>query len=61
MFPASSNDHGAYTFWKKNVVRTKGKVISHWLMQGGITIEKLRISPQEPPADPNYYQNLLFR
>lgn len=61
MFPPTSKDYGAYAFWKKNVVRTNGKVLSHWLMRGGITIEKLQISPQEPPADPNYYQNLLFR
>lgn len=61
LYPHLAQDEKAHEFWKKNVVRTKGKVLSKKVFRGGITVEKLSIDPKEPPADPNYYQGLLFR
>ncbi len=61
MYPHSDSDNGAYMFWKKNVVRTSGKIILAKTFSSGITVEKLQIPANEQPADPNYYQNLIFR
>ncbi len=61
LFPAPVGDESAHEFWKKNVIRTKGEVMERWKMDGGIIIEKLKIPQGEDEADPNYYQNLLFR
>lgn len=61
LYTAPVGDKGAYDFWKKNVVRTTGRVVSTKTVQGGVTIEKLMLDPKEQSADPNYYQNLLFR
>jgi 4-amino-4-deoxy-L-arabinose transferase-like glycosyltransferase len=61
MYPQPASDLHAQEFWKKNVIKTRGKMLQRWVMQGGITIEKLQISEGEQPVDPNYYQNLLFR
>jgi hypothetical protein len=61
LYPHLANDNGAYDFWKKNVLRTNGKVILTKTFYGGITVEKLLIDKPEPPVDPNYYQGLIFR
>jgi hypothetical protein len=61
MYPHLANDEGAYAFWKKNVLKTQGKVILSKTFYGGITVEKLLIEKPEPSVDPNYYQGLLFR
>jgi hypothetical protein len=61
LYPHMANDEGAYTFWKKNVIRTKGKVLMTKTFGEGITVEKLSINGNEPAVDPNYYQGLLFR
>lgn len=61
LYPHASNDKGAYDFWKKNVIRTSGKVLETKEFTGGITVEKLNIGNNEVPVDPNYYQGLIFR
>jgi len=61
LYPHMARDEGAYTFWKKNVIRTQGQVILQKKFKGGITVEKLLIEKFEPAVDPNYYQGLLFR
>jgi hypothetical protein len=61
LYPHMENDKGAYDFWKKNTLRTKGKVVTSKTFKGNITVEKLLIKENEPPVDPNYYQSLLFR
>lgn len=61
MYPHSANDKDAYAFWKKNVVRTKGKVVQTKIFTSGITVEKLAIPKDDPAPDPNYYQDVLFR
>ncbi|HWY79280.1 MAG TPA: glycosyltransferase family 39 protein [Candidatus Sulfotelmatobacter sp.] len=61
MYPHAANDENAYAFWKKNVVRTTGKILLTKTFASGITVQKVQIAPNEQPADPNYYQNLLFR
>lgn len=61
LYPHLANDEGAYTFWKTNTLRTKGKVILTKKFFGGITVEKLLIENGEPDVDPNYHQGLIFR
>lgn len=61
LYPHMTNDNGAYDFWKKNVLHTQGKVVLTKEFTGGIIVEKLLISGEEPPVDPNYYQGLIFR
>ena len=61
LYPHMTNDEGAYNFWKKNTLRTNGKVILTKTFFGGITVEKLLIEGKEPDVDPNYYQGLIFR
>jgi len=61
MYPHMENDKGAYTFWKKNTLRTKGEVTLTKVFNGGIIVEKLLIDTNEPEVDSNYYQGLLFR
>lgn len=61
MYPPLTDDKEAHSFWKKNVVRTEGKVLLKKQFLGGITVEKLHIDKNEPEVDPNYYQGLIFR
>lgn len=61
MLPAPAGDLHAHDFWIKYTVRTKGKVLKTMRVKGDIAIMKLAILPNEQPADPNYYQNLIFR
>lgn len=61
LYPHMANDEGAYDFWKKNTIKTNGKVILTKTFKGGIIVEKLLIDKNEPDIDPNYYQGLLFR
>ena len=61
LYPHLANDNGAYTFWKKNILKTQGQVILSKTFYGGITVQKLLIEKTEPPVDPNYYQGLIFR
>ena len=61
LYPHLANDEGAYTFWKKNVIRTNGKILLTKNFYGDIIVEKLSIEKPEAPVDPNYYQGLLFR
>lgn len=61
MFPAPVGDIHAHDFWKKYVVRTTGTVVSEKTLPGNIIIQKLTVGANEFPADPNYYQNLIFR
>lgn len=61
MYPSLQNDLGAHNFWKKNVIRTNGKIIYKKVFMGNITVEKLSITENESPVDPNYYQDLIFR
>ena len=61
LYPHLANDEGAYDFWKKNTLKTKGKVILTKSFYGGITVQKLLITSPEPVVDSNYYQGLLFR
>jgi len=61
LYPHLANDNGAYVFWKKNILKTKGQVILSKTFYGGIIVEKLLINGPEMPVDPNYYQGLLFR
>ena len=61
LYPHTSNDEGAYDFWKKNVVRTSGKILETKEFTGGITVQKILIGDKESPVDPNYYQGLIFR
>jgi len=61
MYPYSATDKDAYSYWKKNVIRTTGKVVSTKTFDSGITVEKLAIPAGDPEPDPNYYQNLIFR
>lgn len=61
LYPHLANDEGAYDFWKKNTLKTSGKVILTKMFRGGITVEKLSIDKNEPGVDPNYYQGLIFR
>ncbi len=61
LYPHLADDQKAHDFWKKNVVRTNGKVIYSKVFRGNIKVEKLLIENKEPSADPNYYQGLIFR
>lgn len=63
LYPHMANDNGAYDFWKKNILKTRGKVVLTKVFTGGITVQKLSIDANaaEPPVDPNYYQGLIFR
>ena len=61
LYPHLANDDNAYNFWKKNVIRTNGKILLTKSFYGGIIVEKLSIEKIEPPVDPNYYQGLIFR
>jgi len=61
LYPHMANDEGAYDFWKKNTLKTNGKVILTKTFNGGITVEKLLIDKNEPEVDQNYYQGLIFR
>jgi hypothetical protein len=61
LYPHAAHDDNAHAFWKKHVVRTTGTVIATKQFPGGITVEKVRIPATEEPADPNYYQGLIFR
>jgi len=61
LYPHLENDENAYKFWKENVARTKGKILTTKVFKGNITVEKLLIDKDEPAVDPNYYQGLLFR
>ena len=58
--PTVREDKGVFPYWKKNVVRTNGRVITEKFLHD-ITIQKLEIPADDPPPDPNYYQNLIFR
>lgn len=60
LYPPLNDDHGAHEFWKKNVIKTEGKVLERKEFNGGIIVEKLSIG-KENPEDPNYHQNLIFR
>ena len=61
LYPHMENDEGAYDFWKKNTLKTSGKVILTKIFNGGITVEKLLIDTNGPAVDTNYYQGLIFR
>lgn len=61
MYPHLENDMGAYDYWKKNTIRTNGKVLLIKIFAGRIIVEKLLIDTSESGVDPNYYQNLIFR
>lgn len=61
LYPHLADDKKAHEFWKKNVVRTNGKVLSKKVFKGNIIVEKLSIDAKEQAADPNYYQGLIFR
>ena len=61
LYPHLANDNNAYNFWKKNVIRTDGRVILTKKFNGGILVEKLLIQTNEQPIDSNYFQNLIFR
>lgn len=61
MYPHSANDENAYNYWKKNVVRTNGKVILTKPFDSGILVQKLQIPVNDPSPDPNYYQDLILR
>lgn len=61
LYPHLANDNGAYDFWKKNILKTQGKVVLEKMFSSGITAQKLLIDKTEPPVDPNYYQGLIFR
>jgi 4-amino-4-deoxy-L-arabinose transferase-like glycosyltransferase len=54
------NDNGAHAFWKKNVIKTTGRVVTRKEFKGGVVVEKLSVGKEEP-EDPNYHQNLIFR
>ncbi len=59
--PAKPGDLHAHDFWLTHTIRTKAPVIKKWVMPGDVIILKLAIPKGEQPADPNYYQNLIFR
>jgi hypothetical protein len=61
MYHYNVNDNNAHQYWKKNVIRTQGEILLTKQFQSGIIVEKLSISKNEQPADPNYYQNFIFR
>lgn len=61
MLPSPVGDLQAHNFWKKNMVKTNGKIMKETLLPGNIIIQKLAIDSSEGPANPNYYQNLIFR
>lgn len=61
MAPTQENDKNAHEYWKQHVLHTSGEVLVQKRFSSGIIVEKLHISPDEPPVDPNYYQNLIFR
>ena len=61
LYPAPTGDEGAHAFWKKTKVRTNASVIERKQFPSGITVEKVSIKPDEPPVDPTYFQNLIFR
>lgn len=60
-YPPLDNDLGAHEFWKTNVIRTEGEVVTRKEFTGGLIVEKLSIDPSEESEDPNYHQNLIFR
>lgn len=61
LYPTLDNDKGAHTFWKKAKIKTSAEVVARKQFEGGIIVEKLKVSPTEPPADPTYHQDLIFR
>ena len=61
MYPPPAMDPGSHDFWIKNVVRTNGKDIEKKVFSTGMIVRKVAIAENEEPADPNYFQNLIFR
>ena len=61
LYPRNKEDEGAYEFWKKNTIKTNGKVISRKVFRGDIIVEKIAKNEAEEGVDPNYYQGLIFR
>ncbi len=61
LLPPKEGDLKAHDFWKKNVIRTNGKVIERKVFSTGLMVEKLEISKQEPPVESTYFHGALFR
>ena len=61
MYSPPVGDLSAHDFWKKNVVRTNGKVIESRSFKGDIVVQKIETGNNEGVVDPNYYQGILFR
>lgn len=59
--PPDEGDDKAHTFWKENVIYTKGKVIKRQKFPNGMVVEKTLISEEEPEVDPNYLRGIIFR
>ncbi len=59
--PAKPGDLHAHDFWIANTIHTNGQIIKKWTMPGNIIILKLSIPKNDPPVDPNYYQDFIFR
>jgi hypothetical protein len=61
LYPHPTEDKDAVAFRKKNVVRTSAETVETKSFSSGISVEKVHMSTTEKPADPNYYQNLIFK
>jgi hypothetical protein len=61
MYPPDKGDRNAHDFWKKNIIKTNGKVLQSKKFNSGIIVQKIRVSDTEPSVDPNYFHGILFR
>jgi 4-amino-4-deoxy-L-arabinose transferase-like glycosyltransferase len=61
MYPPHQGDEGGHVFWKENVIRTNAEPLTVKKFDSGIIVEKIDLSDDQQEADPNYFQNLIFR
>lgn len=60
-YPHLEGDSKAYSYWKKNIIKTEASPILTKKFYGEILVEKFELSQGEKDIDPNYCQNLVFR
>lgn len=61
LIPPKEGDLKAHEFWKKNVIRTNGKVLETKIFDTGLMVEKIEITKDEPPVESTYFHGALFR
>jgi hypothetical protein len=55
------SDDGSQAFWLKHTINTSREPISVKNFPSGIKVAKFSFTPEDPPVDPNYHIDLIFR